>query len=277
MAQEPSSAGWILENFSGALARVLESLTGAPPQISFRLAEEPPRRTAAVSDTLWWEQPLSLEGQPAVWVGAPGTTWRQIGAQVLHASGIESPTDADARSTFLEVLAQSFARLATSLGDRLGKEVSCEGGHEIPEAPETGVRGEIELTLEGAPLPTLEVISGEHLLRALAPAFVGQELAVTGPPGPPAQADPSPRTLDLLMEVELPVSVSFGRAELPLKDVLKLTTGSIVELNRTVEEPVELIVNNCVIARGEVVVVDGNYGVRIQQIISPQERLRTLK
>jgi flagellar motor switch protein FliN/FliY len=83
--------------------------------------------------------------------------------------------------------------------------------------------------------------------------------------------------MDLLMEVELPVSVSFGRAELPLKDVLKLTSGSIVELNRSVNEPVEVIVNNCVIARGEVVVVEGNYGVRIGEIISPQERLRTLK
>ena len=72
------------------------------------------------------------------------------------------------------------------------------------------------------------------------------------------------------------MSVSFGRAQVPLKDVLKLTTGSIVELNRSILEPVEVIVNNCVIARGEVVVVEGNFGVRIQQVISRQERLRTL-
>ena len=72
------------------------------------------------------------------------------------------------------------------------------------------------------------------------------------------------------------MSVSFGRAQLPLKDVIKLTTGSIVELNRAVSEPVDVIVNNCVIARGEVVVVEGNFGVRIRQVISRQERLRTL-
>ncbi len=82
--------------------------------------------------------------------------------------------------------------------------------------------------------------------------------------------------MDLLLDVELPVSVSFGRAQLALKDLLKLTSGSIVELNRTISEPVEVIVNNCVIARGEVVVVDGNYGIRIQEIVSRQERLRTL-
>jgi flagellar motor switch protein FliN/FliY len=84
------------------------------------------------------------------------------------------------------------------------------------------------------------------------------------------------RTFELLLDVELPVSVSFGRAQVPLKDVLKLTTGSIVELNRSILEPVEVIVNNCVIARGEVVVVEGNFGVRIHQVVSRQERLRTL-
>ena len=84
------------------------------------------------------------------------------------------------------------------------------------------------------------------------------------------------RTLDLLLEVELPISVSFGRSQMRLKDLVKLNTGSIVELNRSVSEPVEIIVNNCVIARGEVVVVEGNYGVRIKQIISRQERLRSL-
>ena len=89
---------------------------------------------------------------------------------------------------------------------------------------------------------------------------------------PPARS----RTFDLLMGVELPVSVSFGRVHLPLKDVLKLTAGSIIELNRTVDEPVEVIVNNCVVARGEVVVVEGNYGVRIHQIMTRQERMETL-
>jgi flagellar motor switch protein FliN/FliY len=87
----------------------------------------------------------------------------------------------------------------------------------------------------------------------------------------------NPKALDLLMEVELPVSVSFGRAQMLLKDVLKLTSGSIIELNRSIADPVEVIVNNCVVARGEVVVAEGNYGVRIKEIVNRQERLRTLK
>jgi len=79
--------------------------------------------------------------------------------------------------------------------------------------------------------------------------------------------------MDVLLDVHLPVSISFGQAQLRLKDVLKLTSGSVVELNRQPEEPVDVIVNDSVIARGEVVVIDGNYAVRIQEIVSRQERL----
>jgi flagellar motor switch protein FliN len=85
------------------------------------------------------------------------------------------------------------------------------------------------------------------------------------------------RTMGLLFDIDLPVSISFGKAHLPMKDVLKLTTGSIVELNRGVNDQVEVLVNHCLIARGEVVVVDGNYGVRIQEIASRQDRLRSVR
>ena len=81
------------------------------------------------------------------------------------------------------------------------------------------------------------------------------------------------RTISTLLGVQLPVSISFGNTRMPLKDVLKLTTGTVVELNRQPEDPVDIIVNDCVIARGEVVVVDGNYAVRIQSIIARQDRI----
>ena len=79
------------------------------------------------------------------------------------------------------------------------------------------------------------------------------------------------QALSFLLDVKLPLSISFGSAQLPLKDVLKLTIGSCVELNRMTGDPVEIIVNDRVIARGEVVVVDGNYGVRIKQILGRSE------
>ena len=93
---------------------------------------------------------------------------------------------------------------------------------------------------------------------------------------------PKERTLSLIEEAAqigvLNISPNGGDILLykHLKEVMKLTTGSIVELNRTMSEPVDIIVNNCVIARGEVVVVEGNFGVRIHEVVSRQERLRTL-
>jgi flagellar motor switch protein FliN/FliY len=92
----------------------------------------------------------------------------------------------------------------------------------------------------------------------------------TSEPGPRGSA-----TLDLLLDLDLPVRVSFGKARVPLHQVLKWTAGSIVELDNGVNEPVEIVVNNCVIARGEVVVVDGNYGVRVLEIVSRAQRLET--
>jgi flagellar motor switch protein FliN/FliY len=64
------------------------------------------------------------------------------------------------------------------------------------------------------------------------------------------------------------MTVSFGKVHLPLREVLRLSTGSIIELDRSIGDPVEIIVNRRVVGRGAVVVVDGNYGVRIQQIMA---------
>lgn len=82
--------------------------------------------------------------------------------------------------------------------------------------------------------------------------------------------------IDLLLDVELPISVSFGQSEMPLKDVLKLGTGSVIELDKSVNDPVAIIVNQKPIAKGEVVMVDGNYGVRILEVESTADRIRSL-
>jgi len=78
-----------------------------------------------------------------------------------------------------------------------------------------------------------------------------------------------PYNLKLVMDVELNVSVLFGQRQLPLRDVLALTSGSVVELDRMVDEPVELLLDGKLIARGEAVIVDGNYGLRVTEIPQP--------
>jgi flagellar motor switch protein FliN/FliY len=73
--------------------------------------------------------------------------------------------------------------------------------------------------------------------------------------------------LDLVMDVELNVTLRFGQRRLSLREVLDLTSGSVVELDRQVDEPVELVLDGRVVARGDAVIIDGNYGLRITQVV----------
>ncbi len=82
--------------------------------------------------------------------------------------------------------------------------------------------------------------------------------------------------LSLLMDVALTVSVRFGRKDVLLKDVLELRTGSVLELDREVSEPVDLILNGRVIARGDVVIVGGNYGIRVTEVAGANERAQSI-
>lgn len=82
--------------------------------------------------------------------------------------------------------------------------------------------------------------------------------------------------IDLILDVELEVAVSFGETQMPLRDVLKLGVGSVIELDKGVNDLVTILVNEKPIARGEVVMVDGNYGVRVLQVESTADRIRSL-
>jgi len=80
-----------------------------------------------------------------------------------------------------------------------------------------------------------------------------------------------PGTLGLLMDMELPVSVRFGRTRMALGELKKLAPGSVIEFGTAPTNSVEVVVNGRAVARGVAVVVDGNYGVRITEIVSPRE------
>ena len=83
-------------------------------------------------------------------------------------------------------------------------------------------------------------------------------------------------SMDLLLDVDLDLSVELGRASMPVREILQLGSGSIVELNKLAGDAVDVLVNGRLIARGEVVVVDENFGVRITEVVSPNERLGRL-
>lgn len=262
-----SGMAWLLDQLAQKLSSVLDSMTGSAVEIG-------QQKAAPAGGELWWRQDFgAIEG--AVSVGCPAAVWNEIGKRGLQAAGIEAAEPADVRSTYLEILTQALSALTQSITSLVGFEVTLSNGRE-PAQGGAGVEDALTIRFPGAEPGLVFVNFSDDLLR-----MIDGQPSVGGTATQPAGNSFSPaiensKTLDVLMEVEMPVSVSFGRSQIPLKDVIKLTTGSIVELNRSVSEPVEVIVNNCVVARGEVVVIEGNYGVRIEQIITLQERLRTL-
>jgi flagellar motor switch protein FliN/FliY len=248
-----------------------------------------------------WSQKLNIHKDPVLLVAVSSETWRAVGTRALSAVGLEDADDGDVRATYLELLTQAMSGLARFLTGCAGSEVALESGSEVSmPAVRSGDDSFLCIQLNGGDTSAeLFVRVDPALLRAIEPrpesapqpaaapaeASQPQAAAAAAASAGPASAiassavapgSPPPASLDLLLDVEMPVSVSFGRTQLQLKEAIKLSTGSIIELNRTINEPVEVIVNNCVIARGEVVVIEGNYGVRIQQIVSRTERLRTL-
>jgi len=82
------------------------------------------------------------------------------------------------------------------------------------------------------------------------------------------------KNLEILMDIKLQLTVELGRTELPIKKVLELTRGSIIELEKVAGEPVELFANGKLVAHGEVVVIEDNFGLRITSITDPEDRIK---
>ena len=92
-----------------------------------------------------------------------------------------------------------------------------------------------------------------------------------------APAPKSEGNYDLLMEVELDAMVRFGSREMQLGELLELGPGDVVELDRHVSDPVDLIVGDKIVARGEVVLINGNFGLRVTEVAEPMRRLESIR
>lgn len=248
-----------------ALCRTLHRLTGTDFQAV--VPESPDFETP--EDPIVWRQPFPFGESAVLWLTAGRDLWETAGRLVLGGISSDSVTDEDGRSTWNEIAGQAMKSLAEALATDLEQEVTIQNGEASESEPDAQTQGaviEIRNSVQICPIRIAWTSS-------FAEAFPAKALRAAAGFGTPEAA--SSKTLDLLMDVSLPVSVSFGRTSMQIRDVLNLNTGSVVELDRLVSEPVEVIVNNCVIARGEVVVVDGNYGVRILQLASRAERMRS--
>jgi flagellar motor switch protein FliN/FliY len=182
---------------------------------------------------------------------SPGSNlvWRSCALSVDPACRIYA--GAARETNFDDELTQSIQHAAKA---RFGSQVSCTDLETSEEPPAAWARVPIE------------IVRGERsdLYLTLSPDLTTALGGDAAPSAQPRNGVANP--LDILQHVEVPVSVSFGRTHMLLKDLLGLAHGSVVQLNRELGDEVEVRVNNCVIARGEVVAVEGNYGVRIVEM-----------
>jgi flagellar motor switch protein FliN len=279
-AQQPADhtaiLQWLGETWGACLGKVIEAMTGEKPELQPLPPSGIPEQ-AAVGKALLWQQDFDLGSGATVWVAFPEETWSALGARALRAGGVEEVSPEEIKGTCLEILTQCHSAMAQLAGERLQRTVLATTGSEVDEIPEGAPRLSLQICYPDATWTPVQVAFALPLVEALREPEPAQSLAGQRPPAgsPPDPLTQASATLDLLRDVELPVSVSFGRAQLALRDVLRLAAGSIIELDRSIDEPVALIVNNTVVALGDVVVVEGNYGLRIQEIMSRERLLRS--
>jgi len=268
-----------LQAWGASIGRVLQEVAGAPHTWQELSPEATQAMLASLKENcigIQFEATQHLSGNQGFVLSKKDAVRL---AQLLLAEpedGSSTMSD-DHRDAVGELFRQFAGAAASALKDLAGGEVSFKwlGLDPFPGAP--AVQASIQWNSPGLTPLTVILDLGSALVAALNPA-IPSSLELPAPTQPPAPLAPTrdPK-LELLMDVELDVTLRFGERQMMLRDILDLSAGSVVELNQYVQDPVELLVGKKMIARGEVVVVDGNYGLRVVEIISPMERIESLR
>jgi flagellar motor switch protein FliN/FliY len=202
----------------------------------------------------------------------------EVGATALTAliMGLtQTPPEASTQDTLQEALTQALS--STSFKEVthgvLLRVVRLEPTDEKPGAAVAAC------TFEAAGLaaPVMVSFGGALDLSAAEAAAVADAAAVHSAREGAAALESAADRIDVILDIDLPLIVRFGRTELPLKTLARMGPGSLIDLGRSADDPVDVLVSNRVVARGEVVIVGGNYGVRILDVVSPKERIRSME
>ncbi len=198
---------------------------------------------------------------------------------ILDGGILEAPLmgdGVDQKAGWAELLREVFDAAAGELLARSGKKCRVEKFEEI--AGESKVSLSYQLRAGERSF----VILVRNDLKAAPAAQPKPSAAPTASPAvASAPAAPLPSSLsaglELLLDVELEASLRFGAREMPLGEILDLGPGDVVQLDRGVADPVDLLVGDKIVARGEVVLVNGNFGLRVTEVAEPRKRLETIR
>lgn len=213
----------------------------------------------------------TLDGQ--VTLGVTAEDAAQLAGLVM---GFDEPPGDDVVTDSLQELAQQIASAVTvKYGPEL--RVTATGSiTSVPAAPGGAAWSAVVL----GDLRTRVAVWHELTQVRQAADPVGQPTPEPQSPAvarPPVAAPaPLPSNMELILDIELPLWVRFGETAMTLQALTKLGPGTTLDLERSPDDPVDVMVNNTVIARGEVVVVAGNYGVRVTEVVSASDRIRSM-
>jgi flagellar motor switch protein FliN len=248
-----------LKAWAPELAKSVEMFTGTAVTIEPGDTANTDSLLASGDSVLWLKQLFQSRKTGTVWIGTPETTCNSLaGAMAEGADGREA--------LMKELLLQSLAGAAHLLSAGRDQKIVCANGGDAGSPPDVTRLQTIWL---GSPdQERLPLFLGFD--TGLLDLLTIEERAVAEVETKPREM---PTVIDQLLDLELPVAVVLGRTRLAIRDLIKLTAGSLVELDRRAGDLVEIVVHNAVVARGEVVSIGGNYGVKIQEVISRSERI----
>ncbi len=204
--------------------------------------------------------------------------------------GDEEPAEfePDHEDAVVEILNQAAGLLSTQFRDRYG-EATVRVDRDSKSRPASMIRIGFKVAQGGQRTFSLKLSEellasfGQAETKETKPESQPNEAAATATQGSAAAThesalrteEPSPAhdNVSLIADVELELTLRFGQRKLPLSEVIDLTTGAVVELDRKVDEPVELLLGERVIAKGDVVLVNGSYGLRVTELIPADQRL----
>jgi flagellar motor switch protein FliN/FliY len=256
---------WIEE-----FARAVEMFTGERPTLSQKPVEKSQVEEweAKRDEFQWWEQETEDPQRFKAWVGAEEACWTALAGS--------SGDGNEAKELFHEILSQANQGAAAVLSSSFVTPVKFGAGSATPPSPLQALRVvAVRVVFRDAPLPSLLVVlepKAAKILDGPESGMAAGDLPVAQSANLASALRANSPMLDRLMDLHLPVSVLLGQTVMPIRDVLKITSGSLIELERQLGDYVEVMVHGTIVARGEIVSIKGNYGVRIKEVISRKDR-----
>jgi flagellar motor switch protein FliN len=216
-------------------------------------------------------------GEPlkgTITLGFPAADCERLVQAVL---GDEAPPESAVADLLREIAGQAVGGLRQT---PYGEHVLFCVETPVPSAPSAGAPDFYELALPDFSLPVAVWSECERPGSEADVPIANAPAAVTAATGGPSRAPAPtpaavPANLDVILDIDLPLSVRFGQTEMTLEALTRLGPGSVVDLGRSPDEPVDVLVNGRLVARAEVVVVGGSYGVRILEVVSAADRARS--